>query len=303
MIVGTIESVYRYPVKSMAGEEIPAGGRLEERGLIGDRSYALLDAASGTVVSAKHPRKWGRLLEYRAAFVDEPSDDPGAPTPARITLPDGATVSTDTEDIDGVLSREIGRPVRLVSRPPSGADYEDVWPDVEGVAPAEFIAQTRVPSDDPSETVSRFRLALAARSDTFFDIAPLHLLTTASLARVQQLYPAGQFVAARFRPNLVVRTPEGVVDFLENDWVGHRVRIGTDVVLKLTLRVPRCVMTTLPQGELSADLGILRTLATHNRVEFGRSGRWACLGVYASVLTPGRIRPGDPVMLESTEES
>jgi uncharacterized protein YcbX len=298
--IGSVESVVRYPVKSMVGEVLQNWVRLDARGLNGDRAYALVDADDGTVASAKHPRKWGRLLTCHAAYVDEPADSPTtSPPPVQITLPDGATVRSDETTAEAVLSRVIGRPVRLATRPPPEAGYEDVWPDVDGVAPPEIIARTRVTTDDPSETVSRFRLALAAPPGTFFDVAPVHLLTTASIERARQLYPKGQFATARFRPNLLIRTPSGVVDFVENAWVGRRLRIG-DVVLEVTLRVPRCVMTALPQGDLPSDLGILRTLASHNRVEFGRLGRWACLGVYASVLQAGTVRPGDPVVLEDT---
>lgn len=302
-LIGTLESVFRYPVKSMAGEALANGGRLDTRGLNGDRAYALVDATDGTVASAKHPRKWGSLLEYRATFIDQPSDDLAAPPPpVLIALPDGTTARSDEANVDACLSGALGRPVRLVTRPQPGATYEDVWPDVDGVAPPEIIARTRVATDHPSETVSRFKLALAAPPGTFFDIAPLHLLTTASLDHAARHYPTGLFAIARFRPNLVIRTPSNEGGFVENAWIGRRLRIGTGALLEITLRVPRCVMTTLPQGNLPTDLGILRTLATHNRVEFGRLGRWACLGVYASVLQSGIVRPGDPVVLEATTE-
>jgi len=298
-IIGTVETVIRYPVKSMLGETLDAGTRIGGRGLTGDRIYALVDATDRLVASAKNPRKWGRLLTCHAALVDEPTAEQSSPMPAaRITLSDGTITRSDDDAVDDVLSRELGRPVRLIGQPPAEAHYEDVWPDVDGVAPAEFIAQTRVTTDDPSETTSRFKLALAAPPGTFFDVAPVHLLTTASLQRAGQLYESGRFAVARFRPNLVIRTPPGAVDFLENEWVSRRLRIGDRVVLQVTLRVPRCVMTTLPQGDLPSDLGILRTLANHNRVEFGRLGRWACLGVYGSVVQPGVVRPGDSVVLE-----
>lgn len=60
-------SLWRYPVKSMMGEELNAAG-LTERGLLRDRAYALVDPSNGKVVSAKNPRKWGRLLDSRAAL-------------------------------------------------------------------------------------------------------------------------------------------------------------------------------------------------------------------------------------------
>jgi uncharacterized protein YcbX len=69
----TIRSIFRYPVKSMLGEEIDSAA-VTARGLAGDRAYALVDAQSGKVASAKNPRKWGRLFECSARFLAEPVD-------------------------------------------------------------------------------------------------------------------------------------------------------------------------------------------------------------------------------------
>ena len=69
--VGSVVSLWRYPVKSMMGEELNAA-EITERGLLGDRAYALVDRADGKVASAKNPRKWSPLFDFRAAFVDPP---------------------------------------------------------------------------------------------------------------------------------------------------------------------------------------------------------------------------------------
>ena len=69
-------AVWRYPVKSMQGEEVN-GALLTDRGVLGDRSYAILVRATGHVASAKHPRKWSKLFACRAAFVEPPQ--PGLP--------------------------------------------------------------------------------------------------------------------------------------------------------------------------------------------------------------------------------
>src|SRR5882757_2356512 len=88
--VGRVVSLWRYPVKSMMGEELNAA-EVSERGLLGDRAYALVDGSDGKIASAKNPRKWPRMFEYRAAFVDPPRR--GAQMPAvRVTLPDGTAV-------------------------------------------------------------------------------------------------------------------------------------------------------------------------------------------------------------------
>src|SRR4051812_46641013 len=93
---GAVVALWRYPVKSMLGEELNASA-VTERGLLGDRAYALLDRADGKIASAKNPRKWPQLFDFRAAYITPVH--PRAPLPAvRITLPDGATLTTEQAD-------------------------------------------------------------------------------------------------------------------------------------------------------------------------------------------------------------
>src|SRR5207244_5476785 len=107
---GSVVSLQRYPVKSMLGEELNAAD-VTQRGLLGDRAFGLVDAADGKVASAKNPRKWPGLFDFRAAFADAPR--PGAPLPnVRITLPNGAVIDGEHDDRDRVLSEALGRPVR-----------------------------------------------------------------------------------------------------------------------------------------------------------------------------------------------
>src|SRR5207249_3259064 len=77
--VGSVASLWRYPVKSMMGEELDASD-VSERGLVGDRAYALVDRETGKLASAKHPRKWSRLFDFGAVFIEPPRV--GDPTPA-----------------------------------------------------------------------------------------------------------------------------------------------------------------------------------------------------------------------------
>src|SRR5919109_4993664 len=109
--VGAVVSLWRYPVKSMMGEELNAS-EVTERGLLGDRAYALVDRSDGKVASAKNPRKWPQLFDFRAAFVDTPRPGPKVP-PVRITLPDGTLVASEQSDIDQILSRALNRDVTL----------------------------------------------------------------------------------------------------------------------------------------------------------------------------------------------
>jgi uncharacterized protein len=110
---GRIVSLWRYPVKSMLGEELNSS-YVTERGLVGDRSYALIDKETGKVASAKNPRKWGKLFDFRAAFIDTPQVVENIP-PVRVTFPDGTHIfSSDQDDIDNTLSKVLGREVRLM---------------------------------------------------------------------------------------------------------------------------------------------------------------------------------------------
>ena len=131
----------------------------------------------------------------------------------------------------------------------------------------------------------------AMPSKTFFDIAVIHILTTSTINRLRELYPEGRFEVRRFRPNIVVESDskEKKNDFIENSWVGKKMIIGKDAVLNITTPCTRCVMITLPQGDLPQDLGILSTVARYNQVH---------VGVYASVEGGGIIHRGDTIRLE-----
>ena len=269
--LGAVVSLWRYPVKSMMGEELNAT-EVTERGLLGDRAYALVDSSDGKVASAKNPRKWPNLFDFRATFIEPPRISANAP-PVRITLPDGTIATSHQSDLNQILSTALNRKVTLhaTERGHVGpANAEEYWPDIEGL--------------DYRDTVTDFALP----EGTFFDCATVHLLTTATLDQLRELYPKGRFEVRRFRPNIVMAPTSGEKTFIENSWIGHTLAIGDEVRLSVTGPCPRCVMTTLPQGDLPKDPGILRTAAQHNQVN---------VGVYAAVVRGGTIRRGDQVRL------
>lgn len=270
--VGTVAALWRYPVKSMMGEELNSCD-ITDRGLLGDRQFAVVDRSTGKVGGAKNPRKWGNFFDFRAAYAEPPKA--GAKmSPVRITLPDGTAVTSGQGDLEQVLSRAFGRDVAFAEARPGdrspAATAEEYWPDMAGL--------------DYRDTVTDFEMP----AGTFFDIAVVHLLTTATINHLRALYPQGRFETRRFRPNIVISALGEEQGFAENDWVGRTVAIGGNVRLAITEPCPRCVMITLPQGDLPKDSGILRTAAQHNGVN---------VGVYASVLSGGTIRRGDPVTL------
>ena len=285
-----ISELWRYPVKSMLGERRERVD-VTPTGVAGDRAYAVIDQSDGKVASAKNPRKWRTLLSCHAEFVDEPVSGDPAP-PVRITLPDGSVVRSDDAKVGAVLSKLLARDVALADTAPQGSTFEETWPDIEGMAPAEFIDSTRVRSDE-GESVSDLALGLAAAPGSFFDLAPVHLVTTSSLDELARLQPASQFDPARFRPNIVVSS--SVVGFVENEWVGQTLRLGAEASLTVMMPTMRCVMVTLAQGDLPVDRAILRAATDHNRVEISGLGHWACVGAYASVAAAGSICIGDAI--------
>jgi uncharacterized protein len=289
--VGSVTGLWRFPVKSMRGERLDEA-HVTERGLVGDRAYALIDNDTGKVVSAKSVKRFPDLLQCQATFVEPPGVGEDLP-PVEITLPDGRTVRSDTSDISGVLSTFFEHDVTLARAAPEDFTIDQYHPDIEDVDPAGH-----------RDTVVEQKLGAAFFADAglpspvpvgaFFDLFPVSVLTTSTLQQLSELQPESRFDERRFRMNVIVDTDEA--GFVENDWVSRQLVIGDAVRLSVAIPDPRCVMTTLAQEELPRDSDILRTLIRYNRIDVG-GGRFPCAGVYAVVEAPGTMRPGQGVAL------
>lgn len=264
-----VVSLWRYPVKSMQGEELNAS-IIGERGLLGDRAYALVDAGDGKIASAKNPRKWPHLFAFRASYPEAPRAGADA-APVRITLPDGTPIAGNQTNLAAMLKPILGREVALKAAAPDKPVLEEYWPDMEGLDHRDKVTDESMPAG------------------TFFDLAPIHLLTTATLEKLRAFYPDGRFEVRRFRPNIVAAVDGQPRAFVEHDWVGRTLLIGSEVRLQIVKPCGRCVMTTLSQSDLPHDPGILRTAVQHNKGH---------VGVYATVLRGGTVRRGDGVRLE-----
>lgn len=284
MHLGSVAALYRFPVKSMLGERLESAD-LTERGVAGDRVWAVVDRSDGKVATGKHPRKWSRLVALAAAYVDGPA------SPVAVTFPDGTVVRSDGA-IDAALATYLGRDVTLVAHAEEGQAIEEVWPRIEGLAPPEIVEAMsggRREGDDP---ISDIPVSSMAPAGTFFDLTTLHVLTTATLRQLAELEPGADFDVRRYRPNVLVETDD--TGFVENDWVGATLALGAGAEARVDMPTMRCVMTTLARDGLAADRGSLQAIARHNRQEiFG--GQWACAGVYATISAPGRVAVGDPV--------
>ncbi len=270
-VVGHVAALWRYPLKSMLGERLERL-EVEARGVVGDRGYALWDPALQRVASAKNPRLWGDLLAYRARYMAEPRAGEPLP-PLEVEGPlDGAeappvALRSDDPALVERLSQRLGRAVALLDQPPSGASLDQYWPPVEG------------------RDYQNVTNALVLPEGTFFDACPVHAISTATLAELRRLAPGLDFAVERFRPNLLIE-PSAGSGFVEESWAGGVLAIGESLRLRVEGGCPRCVITTLAQGELPETLEILRATARHNRVT---------AGIRLRVLVPGSMAIGDPV--------
>jgi uncharacterized protein YcbX len=265
----TIVALRRYPLKSALGEALDAV-EVDRSGLSGDRTWACVDADDSTVGSAKHPRRWGRLLEVGAALAGE-----------ELTLRvGGAAVLAGTAEADAALTAHLGRPVRLSGTAPADPRLHRVMPEDAGMVP-EWMTGS-LPGE---ETVSA--VGGVERLGRFSDYGAVHIVTTGELARLGERLGGAPASAARFRPNLILDLPHDPAP-------GEELRLG-DVVLRIDLPTPRCVIPGLGHGELPADKAVLSTLARHYRVPVPGLGRAACFGTYADVVQPGRLEVGQPI--------
>jgi hypothetical protein len=283
--VGRVIELWRYPVKSMAGEQLErcALGRL---GIPGDRGWALRDEAAGEIRGGK---KMPVLMRCRARYDEEPGDE-RVPA-ATMTLPDGTQVRTTDGDAAARLSALVGRTVTLWPlQPPDRRDhYRRGAPDHADMETELREIMGRLP-DEPLPDFSvlpRELFEFTSPLGTYFDAFPVHLLTTASLRALAARNPSARFDRRRFRPNVLVEPLDGGSGLIEVDWCGRDVRIG-GALLKITIGAMRCSMTTQPVDELAKDPSVLRTIV--------RDGNQN-LGVYATVEQAGPVVVGDPVEL------
>ncbi|RHW25901.1 MOSC domain-containing protein [Nocardioides immobilis] len=291
-MVGRISELWRFPVKSMAGEQLSEAAFIT-RGLVGDRAYALVDVQTGKVVSAKSVKTFPGILECRAAFLEEPEVGAEKP-PVQITFPDARSVTSDDADCDSVLSRFFDRKVTLSSVAPENFTIDQYHPDVPEADPAghrDTVVETKLGSALFAEIGAPSPVPVGA----FFDLFPVSVMSTSTLDKLRSLQPESRFEARRFRMNVIVDSDAD--GFVENDWIDRTLALGRGPRVQVTMPDPRCVMPTLAQDDLPRDSDVLRTLVRHNRLELEGEGRYPCAGVYGVVAATGTARTGESVVL------
>src|SRR5207249_8780192 len=182
--------LWRFPVKSMLGERLERAD-FTARGLVGDRAYALIDAETGKVVSAKSAKLFPDMFRCRAAFVEPPSPGDELP-PVEITLPDKTKVTSDASDVDSVLSTFFRRGVTLARAAPENFTIDQYHPDIEDVDPAGY-RDTVVEQPLGSAFFADAGLDSPVPVGAFFDLFPVSVLTTSTLERLAELRPESRF--------------------------------------------------------------------------------------------------------------
>jgi MOSC domain-containing protein len=270
--MGTVLECWRYPVKSAAGEAV---GRLTavSGGVLGDRRWAVMDG-DGTVVSAKHPARGGRLLQVATAYDDDTSQ-------VRVLVPGHPAHPAGSTAAAAALSRWLGRPVTLADTVPDGLRLHRLWPADQGMVP-DWEAGVR----PGQEAVTRVNGAAGRR---FVDYGAVHLVTTGALDRLARVHGC-TVPAVRFRPNLLLDLPADPAP-------GDVLTVG-EATLRVDLPTPRCIVPSLPQpGAGQPDTRLLSTLARHHREQVPGYGRAAVFGCYAVIEVPGRIKSGAAVAI------
>jgi len=307
MLIGTVQQIWRYPVKSMAGELLDSC-TVDALGIPGDRGWAVKDEIKSEV---KTGTRIPLLMQCASRYQQQPQN--GDIPHVEIVFPDGSTVSSSHANVNERLSAVIGHKVKLWPRQPATnkehyrrpglaariiAPLADV-PGFRALMPAIFklppvdatlrAAFSRT-ADEPTPDLSNLPKELfefTSPLGTYFDAFPVHVLTTASLAVMAQANPNSVWDVRRFRPNFFVKTVDGLNGLLEADWSGKTLRIGT-VEVKCEMPAVRCGMTTNAQEGLAKDPSVLRTIVKEASQN---------LGTYASVTCPGRVLAGDSVEL------
>jgi uncharacterized protein len=307
MLIGTVQQICRYPVKSMAGEKLSECS-IQSLGIPGDRGWALRDEITKEITNGK---RIPLLMQCAAEYREQPAD--GSIPEIEISFPDGTRISSDDPQVSARLSELIGKSVTLWPRqPPSDKrHYRRSDPSARVMGPlmklpgfrALLPKLARLPnldgalrevfSREPGEPIPDISvlpaevLEFTSPLGTYFDAFPINVLTTASLEAMSRVNPGAVWDVRRFRPNFLIKTENGLEGLIESTWAGRTLRIGT-AELKCEIPCARCGMTTHAQKDLPKDTSVLRSIVKEANQN---------MGVYASVLRSGRVREGDEVDL------
>ena len=271
--LSTIRELWRFPVKSMGGERVETL-QLTDAGGVGDRLFAVQQKQDGRLLTA---RLEPRLLMARARL------EGGV---ARMTLPGRITISSDSRDVDRILSGWLGRDVTLIRAKPGRADATHLIP--VSAETAAFMAANPASAGVFTRATVGFNedlgpvLEWKSPGAGFSDGGAVHLLSGRQLHRLRRTSDAAGWSARRFRPNIVLDLARGERD--EDSWLRQVFSIGR-VRMRATEQCIRCILATRAQPGLPDDPRILTSLRP----------RRARLGIYADVERGGTVAVGQVV--------
>jgi uncharacterized protein YcbX len=300
MRVGQVAALWRYPVKSLGGEQLDQAD-IGARGVRGDRLWAVRDVENDITATARRlPALLNATARYAAAV---PADaGPGQVPPVEITFPDGAVVGSDDPQVHTKLSELAGREVKLIALPP--ADDTSLHrlnsSDRESMSIASLRTDFGITEGEKLPDLSMMRVAdllTFARYSTppgmFVDLAPVHVMTRNSLATIGAEIGGEEVDVRRFRPNVLLTVDDPADGLPEAQWTGGHLTLG-GAKLEVTMPTIRCVVPSRAQPGFDVDRRVTRAVAA-------RANR--CLGSYCWVDVGGAVRVGDDVALEPHRQS
>jgi len=274
--VGTVKALWRYPVKSMLGEQLNEL-HITSGGVTGDRAWALRDLENKRIASAK---KFVGLLKLRAQYDGTPTNE--ALPPVKITLPDGRAIHAEDANASEVISEALGHGFHLENSPSRTGERA-------GIDPKTIFADNPVGNVIPGLKADQMPDYFGLHKGTYLDSASFHLIATGTLAHMRGLTEgASDFDYRRFRANMLIDTGEDASGWVEDQWTGGVLEIGATVKITSIQPALRCVMTTHAQQDLPRDLAILRTTVQRHQ---------ANLGAFTSIEGNGEVHLGDAVYL------
>lgn len=285
--IGRIGGLWRYPVKSLAGESLMKAV-LDETGIVGDRRWALKNRRTDELVNCK---VLSSLLTVAAAYREEPAPGYGM-AHAEILLPDGRRLMTSDPSVNAAISAIAGEPLELWPLlPPENTEHYRLR---RPFTPELTKQRMGLRPDDPYPDFSTYEPEMVAELQYFFsprgsykDAYPLHYVTSASLATLASHQAGLEVSPQRFRPNFYIEGVEGG-GFPELRWSGFDLLIG-DAVLNCGEETVRCLMPSQAQVGLRAEPRMGFVLNRVTGLKFG---------AYCHVRKAGLISLGDAVYLD-----
>ena len=285
MRVGSVETLFRYPVKSMQGET-PASVDLLDKGIEGDRNWAVRDEKRGGISGA---RRFPDLMRFSSTLLEDPSSD--GSREAEIVFPDGQRRLSSDPGLAKHISEVLGQEVTFWPLLPADeVDHYRLGAPVHSDIETELRAIFGRTDEESLPDLSIFppeTFQFASPPGSYYDVYPLHVMTSASLSTLQERAPESVMDVRRFRPSILIGDDQSGDSFPEAAWCGKRLGLG-EAEIEIISECPRCVMTTHGFEDLAKDPSVMRTLVRENNGN---------LGVYARPIKRGRIHVGDPVVV------